>query len=45
MPPLGSTLADPSGAQLISTWISQLQGCDTPPSGGCTGCHAPDDSP
>jgi uncharacterized repeat protein (TIGR03806 family) len=37
MPPVGSTLADPAGAELLSTWISQTQACET---GGGGGCHA-----
>lgn len=42
MPPVGSTIADPAGAQLLSSWISGLQTCAPPPSGGCTNCHAPE---
>ena len=34
MPPLGSTLPDAAGAQLISNWITQLPGCGT-----CDRCH------
>ncbi|MEQ1801423.1 MAG: PQQ-dependent sugar dehydrogenase [Gammaproteobacteria bacterium] len=41
MPPLGSALADAAGAQLISSWISQIQACDA---GGGGGCHAADGS-
>lgn len=34
MPPLASSLADPQGSQLISSWIQALPACDTA-SGGC----------
>jgi len=37
MPPLGSTLADPAGAQMVSGWITELTACDA---GGGGGCHA-----
>ena len=40
MPPLGSSLPDAAGAQLISNWIAQLPGCNTGGSGNAGGtCH------
>ena len=42
MPPLGSTVADACGSQLISVWIAQLPGCGAGSGTAgvtCTKCH------
>jgi uncharacterized repeat protein (TIGR03806 family) len=37
MPPVGSSLADPAGVQLVWGWIGQIPDCEA---GGGGGCHA-----